>query len=108
MEKLLDKFIDNLKDILGHPPYLIFVFIGSVLMTISLVTRIFYEQMWIFLLYSFCGVLWRYIEKDLDGGIKKILSEERYKNISHLVIIIIYHIGNISLFFALLYYLKFV
>lgn len=106
MAQWLEKFTDNLKDILDYPPYLIFVFVGSVLMMVSLATKDFYEQMWIFLLYSFGGALWRYIEKDLNSGIKKILKEKRAKNISHLIIIIVYHTGNIGLFFVLLHYLK--
>jgi len=102
----LEKFINGLKEVLDKPPYLIFVFIGSVLLIISIIYNSYFYEIWIFFLYSVCGSIWRYFEKDIDSGIKKIIKKEENKKISHLFIIIIYHIGNIGLFLALLYYSK--
>lgn len=99
------KFWEIFKDILGYPPYLIFVFVGTVFISISLVQMHFFDQVWIFFLYSVAGSVWRYIEKDIDGGLSRLVSESK-RNICHLVVIFIYHIGNLALFYALLRYLK--
>lgn len=93
-------FIEGLERIINKPPYLLFVFIGAIFVAISLVTKFGYERSWTFLLYSAGGTMWRYAEKDLVSPLKK------YPN-SQLWIRIIYHIGNLGLFIALLRYLNF-
>jgi hypothetical protein len=91
-------------------------------MLISLTTGNYFDRIFIFFLYLVIGSLWRYIEKDMDGGIKKYIENRKKKlnltqdecerenkrkhSITHLIIIIIYHLGNLCLFFALLYYLR--
>jgi len=120
--KLDGKFLQIVKDILGYPPYLVFVFVGAVFVSISLSQTTYFDQVWIFFLYSVVGSIWRYIEKDIDGGLQKYIENKKKKESldkdaeeheikgknsrNHLVIISIYHIGNILLFLGLLYYLK--
>jgi len=94
-----EKFIDNLAKILREPPYLIFLFIGAVLIFISILSGRHFEQVWIFFLYSIAGTIWRYIERDLR---KNVLKTENQKSVS----IVLYHLMNIVLFFLLLYYLN--
>jgi|GEM_PF-6387316 len=103
----LEKFIVLLEKLILYPPYLIFIFVGAPILMISLIMKSWTEPIGIFFLYSAAGSVWRYIEKDLDHGIGKVLKEEgRSRDISHLIVISIYHIGNLGLFLALLYYLK--
>jgi len=96
----LTKYVDKLSGLLREPPYLLFVFIGAVFVFISLVVQKSFEQTWIFFVYSVGGMIWRYIERD----VRKNVLPEKLKKTS----IIIYHIGNIGLFFALLRYLGFI
>lgn len=88
-------FIDSLEKLLEKPPYLVFVFIGAVFVIISLIAKYHFEKMWIFFLYSVGGTIWRYIEKDFTRPL------EKYK----LWIRVVYHLGNLVLFIALLHYL---
>lgn len=102
--KYLDKFTQNLKEVLDKPPYLVFVFVGAVFMIISLLSKNYFDQIWIFFLYSAMGAVWRYIEKDLIGNTftEGFKTKENFKRF----IILVYHIGNIALLIALLHYLK--
>jgi len=104
MSNWISNFIYNLKEILGKPPYLIFVFISAVFVVVSMIWNRNFSQVWIFFLYSIVGAVWRYIEKDVDSGISKIIKEDKAK-ISHLIIISIYHVGNIILLVVLIRYL---
>jgi hypothetical protein len=116
------KAIEELRKILEYPPYLIFVFVGGIFMVASIIEKMYFSQVFTFLLYASAGAVWRYIEKDFDGGIKKYICDEKeiqvngrikkvyiennkYK-LTHLIIISIYHIGNIVLFYFLLHYLN--
>lgn len=102
-----EKFIHKLVELLKESPYKIFIFSGAVFLIISLlISQKSFEQIWIFFIYSVGGSIWRYIEKDINSGISKLKEDEKRKNIWHLVIIIIYHIGNILLFYALFRYLN--
>lgn len=119
-----EKFMQILKEILEKPPYLVFVFIGTIFMVISIITNNFLNQNLIFFIYSVIGLVWRYIEKDVEGGLRNYiqnkkdrenLGADKFKieitrkiSVSHLVVIVIYHMGNFSLIFALLSYLKFI
>lgn len=98
--------MDIIKEILLWPPYLIFVFVSSVFLAISFISTKYFDKAWAFFIYSVFGSVWRYIEKDVDHGIQKIIKTPENKDISHLVIISIYHLGNIALLIALIYYLK--
>lgn len=104
--KWLEKFIDNLKVILKEPPYEIFIFVGSIILIISIIFKRYFDQFFVIFLYSIAGSIWRYISKDIDSGIQKLFKRDEHKNISHLVVITIYHIGNISLLLLLFHYLK--
>lgn len=95
----LEKFIDNLAKLLREPPYLIFLFISAVLVFVSILSNRYFEQVWLFFLYSTVGTIWRYIEKDVY---KNVFTTDRQKA----VVISIYHLGNIILFFFLLCYLN--
>ena len=99
--ELLSKFLERLAGLLKEPPYRQFVFVGAVLALMSLILREGFEQAWIFLLYSVGGTMWRYIERDIRHN---VLKSDELRKIS----IIIYHIGNVGLFLALLHYLGFI
>ena len=96
----LKKFIENLARLIDKPPYLFLVFISAVFTIISLISNRYFEQVWVFFLYCVGGTMWRYIERDF------LRPSQEYPKIK-LTIQIIYHIGNIILFFALLHYLNF-
>ena len=97
----LAKYVDKLSGLLKEPPYLLFVFIGAVFVFISLVLQESFEQTWTFFLYSAGGTMWRYVERDVRHN---VLKTENSRKTS----IVIYHIGNIGLFFTLIYYLGFI
>ena len=94
-----EKFIDNLAKLLREPPYLIFLFIGATLVFVSILSNRYFEQVWLFFLYSIIGTIWRYIERDIY---KCVLKTEWQR----IVVIFIYHLGNIVLFSFLLKYLE--
>lgn len=96
--KWLEKFISQLAKLLKEPPYLVFLFVGAVLVVVSVVFGRYFEQIWIFFLYSTGGTVWRYIERDVR---KNVLKTERFKTAS----IVVYHAGNVGFFLALLNYL---
>ena len=95
----LEKFVDNLANLLEKPPYLIFLFISAVLVFVSILSNRYFGQSWLFFLYSVIGMIWRYIEKDIY---KSVLKTDRQKAI----VISIYHLGNIALLFLLLNHLN--
>ncbi len=91
-----DNFISSLERLIEKPPYLIFVFIGSAFLIISLITGSGYDRSWIFLLYSVGGMMWRYAEKDLVRPLR-----QKYSN-ADFWIRVVYHMGNLALFIGLL------
>jgi|SRR3989338_10238813 len=95
------KYVDKLSGLLKEPPYLLFVFIGAVFVFIALILQESFEQTWTFFLYSAGGTMWRYVERDVRHN---VLKTENSRKTS----IVIYHIGNIGLFFTLIYYLGFI
>src|SRR3989338_10734764 len=99
------KFIDNLAGLLKEPPYLIFLFIGTIFVVVSLLSEKHFEQVWIFFFYSVVGTIWRYIERDLVGNsfTEGMKSTTKYKR----TVIIIYHIVNTLLILILFRYLGF-
>jgi len=98
-------FTSTLKGVLGKPPYLVFIFVGAVFVVISLISGNYFNRTWIFFLYSVAGLIWRYIEKDIDSGFGKVIKGKKGKNWSHLIIIFLYHFGNIILLLLTLFYL---
>ena len=96
-----NSFINSLERLLDKPPYLIFVFIGAVFVVISLISRYSFEQTWVFFLYSVVGTVWRYIERDFMR-----LLQDKHPD-SKLLVISIYHFGNITLLLVLFHYLNF-
>jgi|SRR3989344_9383898 len=100
MSEWFGKFIENLSKLLDKPPYLFLVFIGAVFTVISLVSRNYFEQTWIFFLYAVSGTIWRYIERDF------LRPTENYPKL-RLYLYAIYHAGNLFLLWALLHYLRF-
>lgn len=104
---IVEKFIDNLAKLLKEPPYLIFIFIGSIFVVVSLIFQRNLDHAWIFFLYSVAGTMWRYAERDFrtessEKTVKLFKKDVRYK----LIVYVVYHIGNIGLFLVLLRYLK--
>lgn len=95
----LEKFIDNLAKLLKEPPYLLFLFVGTILVFVSILSNRYFDQVWIFFLYSIVGTICRYIERDV---FKNVFKGEKSKP----VVIAVYHLVNIVLFLLLLYYLN--
>lgn len=98
-----EKFIDNLAKILNEPPYHLFLFIGSVFVLIALISKWNFEPVWTYFIYATIGTIWRYAERDALGVARD--TKNSYLKLSSLVV---YHIGNILLFLALLRYLRFI
>lgn len=98
--------IKEARKLLEYPPYLIFVFVGLIFVFTSLVWGNNFYQVWIFFLYTIFGSIWRYIEKDMLNGIQKLIEKEKSLKICNLIVISIYHIGNIGLLYFLIYHLK--
>jgi len=103
--KIEGKTMEELRKILEYPPYLIFLFVSAIFVVVSIIEKIYFDQIFIFFLYSVFGSVWRYIEKDMLSGIQKVTKEES-KNKLNLTVISIYHIGNLGLLVALFHYLK--
>jgi hypothetical protein len=97
--KGLEKFIDNFTKVLDKPVYVVFLYISAVLVFVSIVYDRYFWQIWIFFIYSVAGSTWRYIEKDTY---KNVFT----KNWQKFITIIIYHLGNVVLFYFLLKYLN--
>ena len=95
----IEKFIENLKIVIEKPPYLIFLFVSSIFVFLSIGFGRNFDQSWIFFIYSVAGSIWRYIERDIMHNTFK-------KNWFIIGVIISYHIGNVLLFFALIKYLN--
>lgn len=94
----LKSFIDNLADLLEEPPYLIFLFISAVFVFVSILSNRYFEQVWLFFLYSIIGTIWRYVEKDVHKNVFRIDKQRA-------IVISVYHLGNIALFLFLLRHL---
>lgn len=97
--KWLEDFINTLERLLDKPPYLLFVFISSVFVIITLLTHINFEQTWAFFIYSAVGTVWRYMERDFIRPMDKL-------KFGNTLLRIIYHIGNLGLLTGLIYYLN--
>lgn len=98
----IKNFIVSFERLIEKPPYLIFVFIGTIFVIVSLISQFSYKQTWAFLVYAVCGTIWRYAEKDLTNPLIK-----KYPD-SKLWIRAIYHIGNLALLIVFLHYLNFI
>lgn len=78
-DETLQKYMGILKDILGHPPYLVFVFVTSVFMVVSMVTQHYYDQSLILFVYSVFGAVWRHVVKDIRGRHKDRRWDDEHK-----------------------------
>lgn len=66
------EFMKHLKDLIKEPPYLMFYFVSSILLIISLIWREnYFGFFFILLIYSMVGVVWRHATKDLRGRLKE-------------------------------------
>ena len=99
MPTWLDGFGDNLKEILDKPPYLIFLFVSSIIVIVSIITQHYFEQIFPILLYSIIGSVWRHAIKDIRGRIKKV-SPGNFEKIN-LWLTLFYQAVNIGLVFIL-------
>lgn len=86
----LEKFIDIFNNRFKDPPYFIFLFIGAVLAFISISFNKYFEQVWLFFLYSVLGILWRHCIKDLKNESKHILLYHIVNIIITLILISIF------------------
>lgn len=76
MTEFIKRFMDNLKEILDKPPYLIFVFVGSVFLAISIATQNDVAQSLVFFLYATSGAVWRHATKDLRGRLREAYPQK--------------------------------
>lgn len=111
MPKWFDKFIEKLAEIIGKPPYFFVMFVSAVALIVSISVDKHFNQIFAIFIYSIIGSIWRYIEKDLDSGINKMIyknngRETKRHPLTHFIIILIYHLGNVCLLVGLFYYLK--
>lgn len=104
--KWLEKFISSLERALKQSPYLLFVFVSTVFVAISLIFGFRLKQTWAFFLYAVAGTIWRYVEHDIEHRLKKDFKDIGYYRILRLAITTIYQVGNLMLLAALLYYLR--
>ena len=105
MGKWFEKFLELLKDILLWPCYLIFFFVGAVLLIVSLISKYQFKQIWIFFIYSVAGSMLRYIEKDALAWSEKLFQNEKNKKVSIAISVIVYHVLNLGLLSLLIYFL---
>lgn len=95
----MEKFIEYLANLLKkEPPYLIFLLISSVLVLLSIMFDRYFDQTWIFLLYSIGGTIWRHAEKDVRNN---VLTSKSIKTVS----LVIYQVVNLAGFIFLFTYL---
>ena len=99
-QKLKDNFIiefmKHLKELIKEPPYLMFYFISSVLLIISLVWQEkYFGLFFILLIYSTIVVVWRHATKDLRGRLKEKYPDKF--NTINLWLTSIYQLINIVL-----------
>jgi len=93
---LLIEFMKHLKDLIKEPPYLMFYFVSSVLLMISLIWQ--EDYFWLFLtllIYSMIGVVWRHATKDLRSRLKEKYPDKF--NTINLWLTGIYQLINIEL-----------
>ncbi len=75
----LKAFMDNLRDLIKGPPYLVFFFVSTILLILSLLRpKYFYTFLAVFL-YSLLGVVWRHAVKDIRGWIKDVYPDNSLK-----------------------------
>ena len=111
MSEWFKGFIESLERLIEKPPYLIFFFVSAVLVIVSLISKYNFEKMWVFFLYSVVGIMWRYAEKDIMKPLIEKLPDKKSEGKKYsgselwIWIRIVYHLGNLVLFIALLNYL---
>lgn len=94
------EFMRILKELIKEPPYLMFYFVSSVLLIVSLIWREgYFYYFLILLLYSMVGVIWRHATKDFGGKLEKRYPDKS-KNINFWRVAI-YQLINIILIFIL-------
>jgi len=79
------EFMKHLKDLIKEPPYLMFYFVSSILLIISLIWREnYFKFFFILLIYSMVGVVLRHAVKDFRGRIKELYEKslERFNKIN--------------------------
>jgi len=65
-------FMRILKELIEEPPYLMFYFVNSIFLIVSLLWK--EDYFWLFLIllvYSMIGVVWRHATKDFGGKLEK-------------------------------------
>ena len=95
-------FIESLERLIDKPPYLFFTFIAAALVLVSVASDRYFDQIWMFFLYSVGGMVWRHAEKDVRNNILRL---DRFKTVS----LVVYQIVNLiafTLFFV--YFFKLV
>ena len=106
-DNFIIEFMEHLKDLIKEPPYLMFYFISSILLIISLIWREnYFWFFFILLIYSMVGVVWRHATKDLRGKLKEKYPDKF--NTINLWITGIYQLINIVLVIFFSYFIVFV
>ncbi len=71
-DNFIIEFMKHLKELIKEPPYLMFYFVSSVLLVISLIwKKEYFGLFFVLLIYSMIGVVWRHATKDLRGRLKE-------------------------------------
>ena len=106
-DNVITEFMKHLKDVIKEPPYLMFYFVSSVFLIISLIWQEKYFCIFLILLiYSMIGVVWRHAIKDVRGRLK-----EKYPNkfsTINLWLTGIYQLVNITLVIFLVILLDYI
>jgi len=104
----LKEFMNHLRGLIKEPPYLMFIFISSTLLIVSLIWQENYIRSFLILLiYSMAGVVWRHAIKDFRGRIKELYDKtpEKFNKIN-LWLTGIYQLINLVLVIILVIVLK--
>ena len=96
----LNAFMEHLRDLIKEPPYLVFFFVSTILLILSLFRpKYFYTFLAVFL-YSLFGVVWRHAVKDIRSWIKMVYQAKFLK--INFLLTVIYQLVNLIAVFVLI------
>lgn len=104
IKEFMKEFMDNLMELFDKPPYLMFFFVSSVFLMVSLIWQgKYFEIFFILLIYSMFGVVWRHATKDVRGRIQESCKNNLEKfNKKNLLLTTVYQVINLILIVALI------
>lgn len=89
----LKTFMDHLRDLITGPPYLVFFFVSTILLIISLFRSEYLYTILAVFLYSIFGVVWRHAVKDIRGWIENVYKDNFQKK--NFGLTVIYQLVNL-------------